>query len=882
MTDIYLPQPTVSAKRHFAPIWILPIIALLVGIWLVWRSLLDIGPQITIEFDQGDGVVPNQTQVKYKGIVIGVVKSMDVKDDLSGVVAHIQLQKGVGQRFGGIPKETLFWLVQPQVSLGGVSGLNTLFSGNYIGVELPMNEVSGEHAEHFVALKAQPPLSPHVPGLHLKFKSDRLGSVSVGTPIFSRQIQVGAVHTAVMAKDGSMVEIGVHILPEYQHLVRKNTRFWNVSGVQIEAGLSGIRVETESVISMLAGGIAMSIPDDKEPPSENGQEFWLHADFESAEASAYINVEFPSAQGLTKNVTKVMYRDVVVGKLRDIWYDSKKDRVFGRFGIDPRFESFITDKTRFWLVKPQLSSTGITGLNTLISGSYLAFTPSKEGAAVRDHTFVAASGPDPLNFDLPGLHLELTSKVAGSLANGAPVYYREFVVGQVENKALDRDQAIIHIVVWPEYRHLINRSSRFWQVGGVQMDATFRDGIQIKSAPMLALLAGGVAFDTPDASAKKDVRDGQSFKLFGNEKLATAPAAGSAPGLYLTLESPDANGVNAGAPILHRELQVGTVQEVHHSADGEHVELRIQIDPKHQALVKPGVRFWRAGGVEADVGSNGVQLRTGTLANLFLGGVAFEQIEDAAVDAKPVQRDDRFRLYVDRTAAEQAGLSVQLELRNAEGISIGSDLRYRGMKLGEITRLQLRADMKGVVAGASLRQDAASLLTSGTHIWKVTPALGLARTAHLDTVLGSYLDITPGEGEPQLAFVVVDQEPVQTRRETGLNLQLEATQLGSIKSGDPVLFRQVKVGEVLGSDLTEDGKHVKVYINVWPQYSKHVHVGSRFWNASGVRVKAGLFSGVNVDTESLESILSGGIAFTADPSSGAAPEGQLYTLHDTE
>jgi paraquat-inducible protein B len=225
---------------------------------------------------------------------------------------------------------------------------------------------------------------------------------------------------------------------------------------------------------------------------------------------------------------------------------------------------------------------------------------------------------------------------------------------------------------------------------------------------------------------------------------------------------------------------------------------------------------------------------------------------------------------------------VQLELRNAEGISIGSDLRYRGMKLGEITRLQLRADMKGVVAGASLRQDAASLLTSGTHIWKVTPALGLARTAHLDTVLGSYLDITPGEGEPQLAFVVVDQEPVQTSRETGLNLQLEATQLGSIKSGDPVLFRQVKVGEVLGSDLTEDGKHVKVYINVWPQYSKHVHVGSRFWNASGVRVKAGLFSGVNVDTESLESILSGGIAFTADPSSGAAPEGQLYTLHDTE
>lgn len=122
MNDIYLPQPKIARQHHFAPIWLLPIIALLVGIWLVWRSLLDIGPQITIEFESGEGIVPNQTQVQYKGIVIGVVKDLKAKEDFSGVLATIQIDKRVEERFGGVPEETEFWLVQPQVSLAGVSG----------------------------------------------------------------------------------------------------------------------------------------------------------------------------------------------------------------------------------------------------------------------------------------------------------------------------------------------------------------------------------------------------------------------------------------------------------------------------------------------------------------------------------------------------------------------------------------------------------------------------------------------------------------------------------------------------------------------------------------------------------------------------------------
>ncbi len=309
MSDIYLPQPKIARQPHIAPIWLLPIIALLVGAWLIWRSLLDMGPHITVEFETGEGIVPNQTQVQYKGIVVGVVKKLRSKDDLTGVLAEIEIDKGIAGRLGGVPKEAQFWLVQPQVTLGGISGLNTLFSGNYIGVNLLSSAPSGEFSEHFVALKVAPPLPSSVPGLHIQFRTDKLGSISIGTPIYSRQIQVGSVKTTAMTADGSGIEIGVHILPEYQHLVHKNTRFWNASGMRVEAGLGGLRLETESLVSLLAGGISMSLPDEDSPASQNGDSFYLYQDFESAEAGVFVNVQFTSADSLSRAPPRSCTRD---------------------------------------------------------------------------------------------------------------------------------------------------------------------------------------------------------------------------------------------------------------------------------------------------------------------------------------------------------------------------------------------------------------------------------------------------------------------------------------------------------------------------------------------------------------------------------------------
>ena len=236
-----------------------------------------------------------------------------------------------------------------------------------------------------------------MPGLHLTLKAERLGSLNRDSPVFYKQIQVGRVKSYALMEEQNLIEVKVFIQPEFASLVRKHTRFWNASGVSIDAGLSGVKVRTESLASIVAGGIAFSTPDHRKdsPPTDPSLPFRLYEDFDSAQAGIRVSLKLHEFDGLEPGRTPVMYKGIQVGHLKTFKIDQDLNGARVELMLDPRTEDYLVEGTDFWVVKPSISLAGITGLEALVKGNYIAIRPGEAGkAAQRD--FVAKAKAPPL------------------------------------------------------------------------------------------------------------------------------------------------------------------------------------------------------------------------------------------------------------------------------------------------------------------------------------------------------------------------------------------------------------------------------------------------------------------------------------------------------
>lgn len=248
------PVPKVSRAPRFPLVWVVPLVALAVGGWMMVRELKDRGPEIAIEFADGSGVTADKTELDYKGVSVGRVTAVELKPALDGVVVRVRLNKTAA----GIAREgALFWVVHPEISLTGVRGLDTLLTGPRLNVR----PGRGAPAERFVGLERTPPPEIADEGRTFVLRSDQLGSLTSGAGVFYRQMKVGAVETSQLADDATGVLIRIHVEAPYADLVRTNTRFWNAGGFSFKVGLLGAELKNTSLESMLTGGVAFATPE---------------------------------------------------------------------------------------------------------------------------------------------------------------------------------------------------------------------------------------------------------------------------------------------------------------------------------------------------------------------------------------------------------------------------------------------------------------------------------------------------------------------------------------------------------------------------------------------------------------------------------------------
>ncbi len=246
------PEVTVVRRKRMrlSLVWLVPIAALVVGAVLVVRALTSVGPEITITFRSAEGLEPGRTEVRFKEVVVGKVSRVALSPDRERVRVSVKLDKSVESL---AVEDTRFWVVKPRVGLAGVTGLGTLFSGSYIGVDAG---VSAESRTHFTGLEAPPLVLRDEPGRIFKLVAKDLGSLDVGSPVYYRRARVGRVVGYALDPAKDTLDVQVLIEAPNEQLVTNRSRFWNASGIDVTLDASGFQINTESLASLIAGGVA--------------------------------------------------------------------------------------------------------------------------------------------------------------------------------------------------------------------------------------------------------------------------------------------------------------------------------------------------------------------------------------------------------------------------------------------------------------------------------------------------------------------------------------------------------------------------------------------------------------------------------------------------
>jgi paraquat-inducible protein B len=332
-----IPHALPVPKRRWAVniVWLIPLVAALVGGWVAIHYLMQRGSSITIEFANADGLEAGKTKVRYKEVDIGTVSAIAIAKDRSHVIVTAKMAK---QAEDLLVTDTKFWVVRPRVTLNSISGLGTLLSGAYIGLDAGKSE---EGKWDFKGLETPPPIPSDLPGRRFKLHADDIGSLYVGAPVYYRRVEVGSITAYKLDENGKGITLEVFINAPHDRLVTTNARFWHASGIDVSIESSGVKLNTESLTSIIVGGISFQAPDETAAGDAALADtmFPLYDNKASAlklisrEVHSYVLYFDESLRGLAPGA-QVDFRGIPLGEVKSVSIEYDREDKVVRFPVE--------------------------------------------------------------------------------------------------------------------------------------------------------------------------------------------------------------------------------------------------------------------------------------------------------------------------------------------------------------------------------------------------------------------------------------------------------------------------------------------------------------------------------------------------------------------
>ncbi|MGO1297641.1 MAG: MlaD family protein [Vibrio sp.] len=854
-------EPDIKRSRGISPLWILPILTMILAGWLVFKAINDAGVHIQIHFSNGQGLVAGRTTIRYQGLEVGMVRNIKLSPDLDSIFVDAEIYP---EAIKLLSKDTQFWLVKPKASLSGVSGLDALVSGNYIAIQ-PGQSETNNHPDEYQALDSAPANQISHHGMSVQLKAITLGGISVGSQIVYKKIPIGEVLSYQLDKHHKSVLIQASIKEDYKDVITNKSRFWNVSGVGASMGFNGIDVHLESLSALIGGAIAVDSPDGGEPVKEHAQ-FHLYKNLKTAGRGIPVTITLPDNSKVNPDGSPIMYRGIEIGQVTDLTFNDDRSHVVATAAVEPAFSDLLTSGTRFLLEEPELSVSGSKNLANFVKGNFLTLIPSEHKASDKKvRQFVAKR---QAAFEKRhAMNLTLWAPDSYGLEAGTPIYYRGIAVGRVIGVQLKEDKVEFSITIDNQYRQLVRSQNRFYLSSSASAQLS-DNGVSVTMPPAKRLITGSISFMS---TGKQHVA--KHYQLYKNKSLAQLAQVNQSGSQALTLIADKLPPISSGSPLLYRNLKVGTVTQYHLTKAG--VEVTVNIENQYRHLLTDNTVFWNHSGIDIQASLSGIRMQAAPLQSLLKGGIEFDNFK--GIDNRV---NSHWKLYPDYDQARHHGTEVTIVAEDNPDLKVGTPIQYKGVNVGKVIDITPDFTHHNVTIKAQIQPDYSDQLARADSVfWVSKVKISLKGIDNVDKLFHNSISVAPGKGAQATQFVL-SSSPYKA---LGKNFILQSSSRQSVTVGTPVLYRGLEVGHVKKVALSNLSDRVLSTIEIKPQYAYLVRQNTVFWNASGVDVSIGI-SGASVKSGTLDSIIRGGISFATpdeQPLPQVARDGQSFMLHQT-